>query len=164
MKENFKNKHQTASAKKADSTMDVVKVRQKVESKRRGEGPCRVSLCSSREEATRKLTVLFPTRRAADETGGEGLGRSQLVRVLRLHQGGGRPPDLHRQRLPLPVHHGQHRLQQLVAQPLDQARQRRQRRGPSLLFNAAELSPGVDSLSLLPSPGKSAAQDVTAAS
>lgn len=42
MKENFKNKHQTASAKKSDSTIDVAKVRQKVESKRRGEGPCRV--------------------------------------------------------------------------------------------------------------------------
>lgn len=60
MKENFKNKHQTASARKADSTMDVVKVRQKSESKRRGEGLCRVSLCLSHKEATlRKLTVFF---------------------------------------------------------------------------------------------------------
>lgn len=47
MKENFKNKRQAANAKKADSTMDVAKVRQKVESKRRGKGPCRVLLCTS---------------------------------------------------------------------------------------------------------------------
>ncbi|XP_075867976.1 ATP-binding cassette sub-family C member 5 [Nelusetta ayraudi] len=35
VKENFKNKHRRASAKKADGAMDVAKVRQKVESRRR---------------------------------------------------------------------------------------------------------------------------------
>lgn len=40
MKENFKNKRQRACAKKADGAVDVAKVRQKVESKRRGEGRC----------------------------------------------------------------------------------------------------------------------------
>lgn len=40
VKENFKNKHQRASRQKADGAVDVAKVRQKVENKRRGEGPC----------------------------------------------------------------------------------------------------------------------------
>lgn len=73
MKENFKNKRQTASAKKADSAMDVVKVRQKVESKRRGEGPhLRFAVHESHRVIVENARGFFsPARSAADETRGK---------------------------------------------------------------------------------------------
>lgn len=62
MKENFKNKRQRASAKKADGAMDVAKVRQKVESRRRGEGghPPGSTLLSWRGGAAEETHSVLP--------------------------------------------------------------------------------------------------------
>ncbi len=83
------------------------------------------------------LSVVWCKHRSAHAGGGKGERGRGLDRVRCLHQGCRRTSGLHREHPPLPLHHRQHRLQQLVAQLLDQAGQRGKTRpsltSPSLL-------------------------------